>query len=63
MINVSFLLFALAGLASVVRSLVVRYRWSIGVEREQIKWVFYGLAISVPMLVIGTSGVSSVRSA
>ena len=56
MINVSFLLFALAGLASVV-PLVVRYRRSIGVEREQIKWVFYGLAISVPMLVIGTSGV------
>ena len=56
LVNVSFLLFALAGLASVV-PLVVRYRRSIGVEREQIKWVFYGLAISVPMLVIGTSGV------
>ena len=56
MINVSFLLFALAGLSSVV-PLVVRYRRSVGVEREQIKWVFYGLAISVPMLVIGTSGV------
>ena len=56
MINVCFLLFALAGLASVV-PLVVRYRRSVGVEREQIKWVFYGLAISVPMLVIGTSGV------
>jgi signal transduction histidine kinase len=52
----SFLLFALAGLASVV-PLVLRYRRSSGEERQQIKWVFYGLAISVPMLVIGTSGV------
>ena len=52
----SFLMFALAGLSSVV-PLVLRYRRSTGEERQQIKWVFYGLAISVPMLVIGTSGV------
>ena len=51
----AFALFALAGLASVV-PLVLRYRRSIGEERQQIKWVFYGLAISVPMLVLGTSG-------
>ena len=52
----AFLMFALAGLASVV-PLVLRYRRSSGEERQQVKWVFYGLAISIPMLVIGTSGV------
>ena len=43
----AFLVFALAGLASVV-PLVLRYRRSTGAERQQLKWVFYGLAISVP---------------
>ena len=54
--GVSFGIFALAGLGSIV-PLVVRYRRSSGVERQQLKWAFFGLAISVPMLVIGTSGV------
>ncbi len=54
-ISWAFALFASAGLASVV-PLVLRYRRSSGDERQQIKWVFYGLAISVPMLVLGTSG-------
>ena len=55
LVGVAFLVFALAGLASVV-PLVLRYRRSTGAERQQLKWVFYGLAISVPMLVLGTSG-------
>ncbi len=54
--GVSFGIFALAGLGSIV-PLVLRYRRSSGVERQQLKWAFFGLAISVPMLVIGTSGV------
>ena len=56
LVGPSFLWFAVAGLASVV-PLVLRFRRSAGEERQQVKWVFYGLAISVPMLVIGTSGV------
>ncbi len=56
LVNVAFGMFALAGLASIV-PLVVRYRRSTGIERQQLKWAFFGLAISVPMLVVGTSGV------
>ncbi len=53
---IAFPVFGLAGLASLV-PLVLRYRRSRGVERQQLKWAFYGLAVSIPLLVIGTSGV------
>jgi signal transduction histidine kinase len=56
LIGPAFLIFGMAGLASMV-PLVLRYRGSSGVERQQLKWAYYGFAISVPMLVIGTSGV------
>ncbi|MEJ7772057.1 MAG: GAF domain-containing protein, partial [Geodermatophilaceae bacterium] len=48
-------LFGLAMLTSLV-PLVLRYRRSRGVERQQLKWVFYGLAVSVPLIVLGTAG-------
>ncbi len=51
----AFPLFGLAMLTSLV-PLVLRYRRSRGVERQQLKWVFYGLAISVPLIVMGTAG-------
>ncbi len=56
LIVVAFPLFGLASLLSLI-PLVVRYRRSVGVQRQQLKWAFFGLAISVPMLVVGTSGV------
>ena len=52
----AFPLFGLAALASLV-PLVVRYRRSRGVERQQLKWVFYGLAVTLPFLFLGTTGV------
>jgi len=51
----AFPLFGLAMLTSLV-PLVLRYRRSRGVERQQLKWVFYGLAVSVPLVVMGTAG-------
>ena len=51
----AFVVFILAGVASVV-PLVVRFRRSRGTERQQLKWVFYGLALSVPMMVLGAAG-------
>nr|MDQ3578892.1 hypothetical protein [Actinomycetota bacterium] len=52
---VAFPLFGLAMLMSLI-PLVVRFRRSRGVERQQLKWVFYGLAVSIPMIVLGTAG-------
>nr|MDQ3579797.1 hypothetical protein [Actinomycetota bacterium] len=49
--SLAFPLFGLAALASLV-PLVVRYRRSAGVERQQFKWVLYGLALSVTMSVL-----------
>jgi len=54
--TLAFPLFGLAALASLV-PLVVRYRRSTGVERQQLKWVFYGLAVTLPFFVLGTTGV------
>ncbi|MDQ3577734.1 MAG: hypothetical protein M3443_09090 [Actinomycetota bacterium] len=51
----AFPLFGLSMLASLV-PLVLRYRRSTGVERQQLKWVFYGLAVCVPLIVVGTAG-------
>ncbi|MDQ3715090.1 MAG: hypothetical protein M3381_03480, partial [Actinomycetota bacterium] len=51
----AFPLFGLAMLISLI-PLVVRFRRSRGVERQQLKWVFYGLAVSVPLIVLGTAG-------
>ncbi|MGI8954655.1 MAG: hypothetical protein ACR2FL_08810, partial [Nocardioidaceae bacterium] len=53
--GLAFPLFGLAMLASLV-PLVVRFRRSRGAERQQFKWVFFGLAVSVPLLVLGTAG-------
>ncbi|MGI9085728.1 MAG: ATP-binding protein [Aeromicrobium sp.] len=53
--GVGFAVFLAATLASSV-PFVLRFRRSRGVERQQFKWVFYGLAVSIPMLVVGTSG-------
>jgi len=52
---VAFPVFALAMLTSLV-PMVLRYRRSRGIERQQLKWVFYGLAVTVPCLVLGTAG-------
>lgn len=46
--GIAFSLFTLAGLAGLV-PLVVRFRRSRGAERQQLKWVFYGLAVSIPI--------------
>ncbi len=45
-------LFGLSILLSVA-PLVVRFRRSSGVERQQIKWVFYGIAVSLPTVALG----------
>ena len=52
---VAFPLFGVSALASLV-PLVARYRRSSGAERQQLKWAFYGLTVSVPLLVVGTLG-------
>jgi signal transduction histidine kinase len=39
-----------------VVSLMQRFRRSTGVERQQIKWVVFGLPISVLLLVLGSAG-------
>jgi signal transduction histidine kinase len=48
----AFPLLGLSILASLV-PLVVRFRRSRGAERQQFKWVFYGLALSLPLGAIG----------
>ncbi len=53
--GVAFPLFGVAMLASLV-PLLVRFRRSRGAERQQFKWVLFGLAVSVPLLVLGTAG-------
>ncbi len=52
---VAFPLFGAAALGSLA-PLVLRYRRSTGVERQQLKWAFYGFAVSVPLLILGTAG-------
>ncbi|MBA3279033.1 MAG: GAF domain-containing protein, partial [Geodermatophilaceae bacterium] len=49
--TLAFLVFGLACLASLV-PLGVRFRRSRGAERQQFKWVFYGLAISLPVALV-----------
>ncbi|MDQ3576755.1 MAG: histidine kinase, partial [Actinomycetota bacterium] len=49
------ILLGLVMLASLV-PLVVRFRRSRGTERQQLKWVFYGLAFSIPLLALGVLG-------
>ncbi|MDQ3708949.1 MAG: histidine kinase, partial [Actinomycetota bacterium] len=49
------LLVGLAMLLSLV-SLALRFRHSRGTERQQLKWVYFGLAISIPLLVLGVVG-------
>lgn len=55
LIGAVFPLFGLAALVSLV-PLVVRFRRSVGVERQQLKWVFYGFSVSIPLIVLGTVG-------
>jgi hypothetical protein len=50
--SVAFPLLGLAILASLT-PLIVRFRRSRGVERQQFKWVFYGLALSLPLGALG----------
>jgi len=52
---VAFPVFGLSALTSLA-PLVLRYRRSTGAERQQLKWAFYGLAVSVPLLILGTAG-------
>ncbi len=58
---VAYPLFGLASLSALV-SFAVRYRRSRGVGRQQLKWVFYGLALCLPLVVLGTTGVSLVAA-
>ncbi len=50
----AFPLFGVAALASLL-PLALRFRRSRGARRQQFKWVFYGLAISLPLLALGTA--------
>ena len=38
--------------------LAARFRRSQGTERQQLKWVFFGLAVSIPLLTLGIAGYS-----
>ncbi|MDQ3477389.1 MAG: hypothetical protein M3492_13970, partial [Actinomycetota bacterium] len=49
------ILLGVAMLASLV-PLVLRFRRSRGTERQQLKWVFYGLAFSIPLLAVAVLG-------
>ncbi len=49
------ILMGLAMLASLV-PLVLRFARSRGTERQQLKWVFYGLAFCIPLLALGVLG-------
>jgi signal transduction histidine kinase len=53
-LSLVFPAYGLAMLLSLV-PLFTRFRRTSGVERQQLKWVFYGLAVSVPL---GTAGVT-----
>jgi hypothetical protein len=55
LIAAAFPVFGLAMVASFI-PLVLRYRRSRSVERQQLKWVFYGLAVSIPLMLLGTVG-------
>ncbi len=54
--TVAFPLFGVAALCSLI-PLAVRFRRSRGEQRQQFKWVFYGLAIALPMLALGSATV------
>jgi len=56
-LSLVFPAYGLAMLLSLV-PLFTRFRRTSGVERQQLKWVFYGLAVSVPLLMLGTAGVT-----
>jgi signal transduction histidine kinase len=58
---VAFPLFGVASLASLV-PLALRFRRSSGAQRQQFKWVFYGLAISLPMIALGAATVAGAGS-
>ena len=49
LVTLAFILFFTAMIASLV-PLVLRYRRSTGVERQQLKWVFYGLTLTIPLV-------------
>ncbi|MDQ4037498.1 MAG: sensor histidine kinase, partial [Actinomycetota bacterium] len=49
---VASVLFGLAMLVSLA-PLALRFRRSRGTERQQLKWVYFGLAISIPLVVSG----------
>jgi len=53
--STAYLLFGLLMLLSLV-PLLVRFRRSTGIERQQLKWVFLGLAISGPLVAVGVVG-------
>ena len=55
---VAFPLFGTASLASLL-PLVLRFRRSRGEQRQQFKWVIYGLAIGLPMLALGAATVAA----
>ena len=56
LLTLGFAVFGLAMVSSLV-PLVVRYRRSRGIERQQLKWVFFGLAVSVPLVALDLSQV------
>jgi len=49
------LLVGVAMLVSLV-PLALRFRHSRGTQRQQLKWVYFGLAISIPLLALGVVG-------